>query len=155
MRARNSCSIATSTSVTRSIAPFLSTRKLVPKRCIITSPARTTASTAVVRNRGLDIGGGVGCSGLRVGGAGGLHAFHHAHLHAAFRCALQDHFVHETANQEDAAAAALQQVLRRERVGDLLGIEAFALVADPDGEFPRGVEGAVEFDEHLLAGVVL
>ena len=31
--------------------------------------------------------------------------------------------VHEVADQEDAAAAALQQVLRRQRVGDILGVE--------------------------------
>ncbi len=40
-------SIATSTSVTRSIVPFLSIRKSPPNRAICMSPARTTASTAV------------------------------------------------------------------------------------------------------------
>ena len=40
------------------------------------------------------------------------------------RRALELDFVHEVADEEDAAAAALQQVLRRQRIGDLLGIEA-------------------------------
>ena len=41
-----------------------------------------------------------------------------------------DDVVHEAAHEEDAAAAGLQDVLGRQRVGDLLGLEAFALVGD-------------------------
>ena len=37
--------------------------------------------------------------------------------------------VHEVADQEDAAAAALEHVLGRERVGDFFGLEALAFVA--------------------------
>src|SRR5580765_7350458 len=103
MRARNIRSTARSTSVTRSITPFLSTWWCRPNCAICMSPARTTASTAVVRNRGLDIerrtskprttnerdlslngtvGGGIG---------GGLHALDHADFHAAPRHAVQLH----------------------------------------------------------------
>ena len=45
----------------------------------------------------------------------------HDDLHAALRRALQDHFVHEAADQEDAAPARLQQVLGRQWIGDRLG----------------------------------
>jgi hypothetical protein len=41
--------MAMSISVTRSIAPFFSTRMSLPKRAICDSPARSTASMAVAR----------------------------------------------------------------------------------------------------------
>src|SRR5262245_37328431 len=123
MSARNMCSTARSTSVTRSIVPFLSTRTPVPNRAICISPARTTASTAVARNRGS--GGG---------GTGALDLLHHVDLHPALRTALQDDFVHEVADEENAAAAALEDVLGRQRIRDLLGIEPFALVAHANDE---------------------
>ena len=91
---------------------------------------------AVVRKSGS---GGIGrgrrqawADPLRAGGLRRRHALDHPDLHAAFGRALQLHVVHEVANQEDAAAARLQQVLGRERIGDFLGIEAVALVADAD-----------------------
>ena len=62
---------------------------------------------------------------------------HHAHFHAAFRRAPQHDVVHEAAHEEDAAAARLQDVLGRQRVGDLLGVEALTLVEDADDELVR------------------
>jgi hypothetical protein len=44
------------------------------------------------------------------------------------------HVVHEAAHEEDAAAARLEEVLGRERIGDLPGIEALALVEHADDE---------------------
>src|SRR4051794_1939657 len=126
MSARNIRSMATSTSVTRSIAPFLSTLNSLPKCDIITSPARVTASTAVVRS------GESGMS-LRVDGAAcRLRALDHADLHPTPRRALQLHVVHEAADEEDAAAARLQQVLRRQRIRERLRVEARALIPHPD-----------------------
>ena len=85
MKARNQVSTATSTSVTRSIAPFLSMRMPCPKRAICISPACRTASTAVEshcesescspncrRNREPRVtGGDLRGGGLRLIGAGG------------------------------------------------------------------------------------
>src|SRR5258706_16067980 len=99
-------STARSTSVTRSMVPFLFTCRAVPRPAICMSPARTTASMAVVRKIGRN-----GTQSSLGGVAGGQHAFDHAHFHAALGRALQLHFVHEVANQEDAAAAGLEQVL--------------------------------------------
>ena len=57
-------------------------------------------------------------------------SLHHPHFHAALGHAPQRDVVHEVAHQEDAAPARLQHVLGRQRIGELLGIEAFAFVAD-------------------------
>ena len=51
------------------------------------------------------------------------------------RCEL--HVVHEAADEEDAAAAGLQQVFGRQRIGDVLGVEALALVAHADASARR------------------
>ena len=67
---------------------------------------------------------------------------HHADFHAALRRALQLHVVHEAAHEEDAAAARLQHVLGRERVGDLVGLEAFALVGHADDQLGRRLRRA-------------
>ena len=87
-----------------------------------------------------------------VGGAGGLRALDHADLHAAFRRALQLDVVHEVADEEDAAAARLQQVFGRQRIGHLFGIEAFALIADADCQLRHARRRSrLELDEHALA----
>ena len=39
------------------------------------------------------------------------------------------HIVHEVADEEDAAAAGLEDVFGRQRVGDFFGIEPFALIS--------------------------
>src|SRR5262249_15238445 len=111
-----------------------------PSCAICMSPARTTASMAVVRNRGLDV--------TR------LDALHHPNLHAAFWRALQLHVVHEVSNEEDAAAARLEQILRREWIGDRLGVEAFALIAHADQELRRLGPIGLELDEDALRRVV-
>src|SRR2546422_4244329 len=46
------------------------------------------------------------------------HAFHHADFHPALRRALQLHVVHEIADEENAAAARLEEVFRGQRIGD-------------------------------------
>src|SRR5262249_28582907 len=105
---------------------------------------------AVVRYSGL--------TGTRawIGPSGGtLHALHHADLHAAFLCALQLNIVHEVADEENAAAARLQEILGIERVGDRLGIEAFALIADLDRQLGNIGARRLEFDEDVLGGVAL
>src|SRR5262245_66051761 len=99
--ARNSRSIAMSISVTRSVAPFFSTRMSWPKRAICASPARVTASIAVVRK----MGSGASDTSRRRG-----ELLHHPHFHPAFAAALQRHIVHEAFHEEDAAAAGLEQV---------------------------------------------
>ena len=68
-------------------------------------------------------------------------ALGHADFHTALGHAGELDVVHEAANQEYTAAARLQQVLRRQRIGDQRGIEALTLIADPDGqlECPVGV----------------
>src|SRR5689334_5806525 len=101
-----------------------------PNRAICRSPARTTASMAVVRKRGL--------------GATRLHALDHPDFHPAFRRALQPHVVHEVADEEDAAAARLEQVLRRERIREVLGIEAFALIAHADRQLRNALRRGLE-----------
>ena len=62
------------------------------------------------------------------------HPLDHHHFHAALRCALQHHFVHEAADQEDAAATRSEQVLRSQWIGDQLGVEAGALIAHPNDD---------------------
>ena len=83
-------------------------------------------------------------------------AFHHPHFHALGGPPLHLDIVHEAANEEDATAARLQEIFGRERVGDLLGIEALAFVLDPDDEFRRILCGHVrEFDGDPFFDVVL
>src|SRR5262245_12712823 len=157
MSARNMRSTATSTSVTRSIVPFLSTCIWRPKCAICRSPARTTASTAVVRKSGST---GMDRTALRpsrygvVRSVGGLDALHHPYLHSTLRCALQLHVVHEIADEKDAAAARLEKVFRGERVGDGLGVESLPLIADADGQLRHAGVRGFELDEHVLARVV-
>ncbi len=95
------------------------------------------------------------CLNGSVGGVGGLHALDHADFHAAFGDALQLHVVHEIANEEDAAAARFQQILRREGIRHFFGFEAFTLIADADAQFGNEVGGrGFEFDEDVFRGVV-
>src|SRR5262245_24242813 len=127
-----------STSVTRSIALFLSMRMSRPSDASCSSPARITASMAVARKTG----GSAPSPGLwgASGSATRRKILDHAHFHPALGRASEAHVVHEAAHEKDAAAARLEQVLGRERVGDLLGIEPFALIEHPDDEL-RGVRG--------------
>src|SRR5438105_4302335 len=128
MRARNIRSTSLSTWVTRSIAPFFSTwRWSMPASCM--APAFITAWTAVARNRGA------------ISSATGRQLLHHAHFHAPLRGTLQLDVVHEAPHEEDAAPARLEHVLGRERVGDLLGLEPFALVGDLDHQLGRRLDG--------------
>src|SRR5215203_3239698 len=120
-------SIATSTSVTRSMALFLSMRTALPALASIMSPARTTASTAVVRNSGLS---GIRSGGHRTAGAHGLPALDHPHLHATLRGAMEIDFVHEVADEKNAAPAAFQEIFRRQRIGHGLGVKPLSLIAD-------------------------
>src|SRR5688572_25738908 len=115
MRPRHIRSHSRSTSVTRSIAPFLSTLKPDSRPDTWMSPARRTMSTAVARKTGS--GGGTG------GVLTGADALDHHDFHPAFGRAPEVHPVHEAANQEDAAAAGLQQILGGERIGQRGGIE--------------------------------
>ena len=52
--------------------------------------------------------------------------------------APKGHVVHEVAHEKDAASARLEDVLGRQGIGDLFGIEALALVEDPDDQLARG-----------------
>ena len=66
------------------------------------------------------------------------------------RSALQLHVVHEAAHEEDAAPAGFEHVLGREGIGDLLGLEAFALVGDLTTSsvgLSTGVNGELDGDE--------
>src|ERR1044072_2325176 len=104
--------------VTRSIVPFLSIRRSsAPKCCICTAPACVTASMAVARKTG-GIDSGPGRSQL----------LDHTDFHASVGDPAERPVVHEAAHEEDPAAARLQEVFGRERVGDFLGLEALALV---------------------------
>src|SRR5690606_23361328 len=69
----------------------------------------------------------------------------HPDFHAAARYPAQLELVHEAANEEDAAPAALEDVLGRERVGDAVRIEALALVPHADRE--AALLGVVRRDE--------
>ena len=62
--------------------------------------------------------------------------------------------VHEVADEEDAAAAGLEQVLRRQRIGDLVRVEAFALVADADGQRRDGGRSRSRIRRTRACGVV-
>src|SRR5215471_1098266 len=106
----------------------------MPASCI--APALTTAWTAVARNLG------------EIASATGPQLLHHADFHAATGRSRELHVVHEAAHEEDAAPARLEDVLGRQRIGDLAGIEAFAFVGDADDE----LEGAVGRGEGELDG---
>ena len=54
---------------------------------------------------------------------------------------LQHRFVHEVANQEDAAAARLEDVFGRQRIGHFFRHEALALVFDANDELVGAVAG--------------
>src|SRR3989442_14507429 len=147
MSARNMRSTATSTSVTRSIVPFLSMRIARPKWASWISPARTTVSMAVVRSSGS-------AATLRVG-VGRLHALGHADFHPALRRALELNVVHEVADEKNAAAAGLEEVLRIERVGEGLRIETLSLIAHANQQAGRfGRRRCLELDEDTLGRVV-
>ena len=100
-------------------------RMPVPKRAIMMSPARTTASTAVVRKSG---------SSRSPLGVGLAPRFDHADLHAAFGRALEVTSSMKLRIRKMPRPLAFQQVLRRQRIGDVLGVEARALIADADVE---------------------
>ena len=51
--------------------------------------------------------------------------------------APERHVVHEAAHEENAAAARLEQILGRQRIGNLLGIEALALVEHAHDQLAR------------------
>src|SRR5688572_26432800 len=153
MVSRNARSIAMSTSVTRSMALFLSMRMSRPSEASCSSPARITASIAVARKTGA----GPPPPGLRGadGSATRREVLDHAHFHASLGGPPEAHIVHEAAHEEDAATARFQQVLGRERVGDLLRVESFALIEHPDDEL-RGVRcrRERELDGHHLLVVL-
>src|SRR5258706_2286089 len=89
--------------VTRSMAPFFSTRRWsMPASCM--APAFITAWTAVARNSG-------GCCS-----ATGAQLLHHPHFHAPVGRAAQLHVVHEAAHEEDAASAGLEHILGRQPI---------------------------------------
>ncbi len=77
----------------------------------------------------------------------GVHPLHHLHHGAAPRRERVGHLVHELPHEEDPAAAGLQQVLLRPRIGDRGGIEPLPLVLDADlqGVLVRGQD-----DHHAL-----
>src|SRR5688572_32410005 len=137
MSARNMRSTSRSICVTRSIAPFFSTsRWWMPESCM--APALMTAWTAVARKSG------------EMTSATGRQLLHHAHFHAPLGGTLQLDVVHEAPHEEDAAPAGFEHVLGRERVGDLLRLEPFALVGDLDHQLGRGLgrrEGELDGDE--------
>src|SRR3954471_19955674 len=129
MRARKPRSTSRLISVPRSIAPFFSTRMAPPKCAIWICPARITDSIAVARNTGGTA-------------SGTIHQFlDHPHFHPALIRPPQFDVVHEAAHEEDAAAARFQHVLWSEWIGDLLGIEAFALIEDADDQLAGVIEG--------------
>ena len=84
-----------------------------------------------------------------------LKLLHHSNLHAALDF-LQHGFIHEVANEKDATAARLEDVLGREGIGDLFGDKAFALVLDANHQFVgAGGRHRAEVDDHFLGLVVL
>src|SRR5437764_3627858 len=93
--ARHMRSHSMSTSVTRSIVPFLLIVK--PERCFADwmSPARRTISTAVARKTG----------------SGNRDPLDHRHFHAAALALAELHLIHEAADQKDPAAGGLEHVL--------------------------------------------
>src|SRR5580765_3768724 len=99
-----------SISVTRSIAPFLSTFQGPPRFAIWISPARMTDSTAVARKTGGNDSGT------------GRQLLDHAHFHPALCAALQHDVVHEAAHEKDAAAARLEDVFRGQWIGHRVGL---------------------------------
>src|SRR3954462_7295462 len=109
----------------------------MPASCI--APALMTAWTAVARKIG-------GCAS-----ATGRQLLHHADLHAPFGSAVQLHVVHEAAHEKDAASARLQNVFRREGIGDVPRLEPLPFVLDADDELGRMLDGIEsELDCHQL-----
>src|SRR5438477_3599274 len=91
-------------------------------------------------------------------GTASSNAFDHSDFHPALRGPVNFHVVHEAANQEYAAAARFEQILRRQRIGNRGWIEAFAFIPNPDGQDPAsGVSSRIpgrKLDEDVFAGVV-
>ena len=123
-------STARSTSVTRSIVPFLSTRSRGRS-----APAGCRRRGARPRRpwRGTAGRGPSDVAGIRLG----LRAWSRLTMRTSMppSGAPQDHVVHEAAHEEDAAPAGLEEVLGRQRIGDRLRVEPLALVAHADRQF--------------------
>src|SRR5258706_570700 len=132
-----------STSVTRSIVPFLSMRTSFLRKCAICSaPARTTTSMAVERkrgSRGTQVLAAIGAVAWRV------HTLQHADFHAALRRGTHLDVVHECPNQEDTPTARLQQILGSQRICQDGRVETLPLVADADQHLERA--GELEADD--------
>jgi hypothetical protein len=81
---------------------------------------------------------------------------HHADFHAALGRALEFHFVHEVAHEEDPASAGLEDVLGCERIGDFFRLEPSPAIDDADDEL-RGMldRGERELDRDGLGDVFL
>src|SRR5688500_14890525 len=96
---------------------------------ICTPPACMTASIAVARK-----------TGGRGSGTRGRQPLYHPDFHPAVTRTPQRDVVHEAAHEEDAASARLQEVLRRQRVAHLVGVEALSLVEHPDDQLTGVVD---------------
>ena len=59
--------------------------------------------------------------------------FDQGHLRAGVQFS-KVYLIHEGADEEDAAAGAAHEVFGRQRIGQGVGVEAFALIADLDDE---------------------
>jgi hypothetical protein len=69
--------------------------------------------------------------------------------------ASQRDIVHEAAHEENAATAGFEQVLGRERIGDHVRIEAFALIEHAHDQLDRRRFGRErELDGHELRGML-
>src|SRR5262249_34129014 len=91
-----------------------------------------------------------GSGKLRLG-----NALHHADLHPSRFRALERHFVHEGAHQEDAAPVGLQKIFWCQGIGDCHRVETAAFVAHQDGDaWSPAVLERGEFDVHSLLDVV-
>ena len=85
----------------------------------------------------------------------GCDALDHDDFHAAFGRALERQFVHEAANEKDAAAAGLEEVFGGTAIGERRRIEAAAFVPHANGDARRGVRRQRrELDVHALLLVV-
>src|SRR6185369_311253 len=113
----------------------------MPASCI--APALITAWTAVARNSG------------GYASAIGRQLLHHADFHPALGRAIELDVVHEAAHEEDAAAARFENVFRRERIRDVLRLEALALIGHADDELGRALDGRErELDRDGFAGML-
>src|SRR6266545_5210630 len=112
----------------------------MPASCM--APALMTAWMAVARNSGGN-------------SATGRQLLHHADFHAPLGRAIELDVVHEVAHEKDAAAARLEDVLRRERVGHFSGLESLALIRDADDELGGSLDGRErKLDRHDLVGML-